>query len=376
MKKRSKSAILAVRVLFITANFDVNASSSITINDNTIKHFNKEYPFETSGYKIDFKKDEDGDGVKDKKDECPGTPGGVVVDKKGCPVDNDLDGVADFLDKCPSVMGAVALNGCPDKDKDAVADIDDSCPEVPGLARFMGCPDSDGDGIEDAKDKCPNAKGLDLFKGCPDTDGDGVEDANDKCPDSKKGIKVDASGCVADSDRDGISDSEDKCPDTPKGTKVDIRGCAADTDGDGIIDSEDKCPTTKAEGTTNGCPVVKPDVKKRLDFAARGILFESGKATLKPSSYDMLDEVISILKEYPDYNLRIGGHTDSDGTEEANLLLSQARVDAVKAYLLSKGASGSRMEATGFGESKPIATNNTSAGKMQNRRVELELYLK
>ena len=257
-----------------------------------------------------------------------------------------------------------------------IRDSDDSCPEVPGLARFMGCPDSDGDGIEDAKDKCPNAKGLDLFKGCPDTDGDGVEDAMDKCADSKKGIKVDATGCVADSDRDGIADSEDKCPDTPKGIKVDAKGCSSDTDGDGIIDSEDKCPTTKAEGTTNGCPVIKPDVKKRLDFAARGILFESGKATLKPSSYDMLDEVISILKEFPDYDLKIGGHTDSEGSDETNMQLSQARVDAVKAYLLSKGASGNRMEATGFGESKPIATNDTAAGRMENRRVELELYLK
>ncbi|MBP9796250.1 MAG: OmpA family protein, partial [Chitinophagales bacterium] len=59
-----------------------------------------------------------------------------------------------------------------------------------------------------------------------------------------------------------------------------------------------------------------------------------------------------------------------------NMQLSQARVDAVKAYLLSKGASGNRMEATGFGESKPIATNDTAAGRMENRRVELELYLK
>lgn len=75
---------------------------------------------------------------------------------------------------------------------------------------------------------------------------------------------MDATGCVADSDRDGIADSEDKCPDTPKGIKVDAKGCSSDTDGDGIIDSEDKCPTTKAEGTTNGCPVIKPDVKNVL----------------------------------------------------------------------------------------------------------------
>ena len=324
----------------------------------------------------DYMKDADQDGVKDKDDVCPDTPTGVAVSEDGCPIDGDKDLVADYLDKCPMVVGFPKLNGCPDKDKDDVADIDDSCPDVPGLTRFSGCPDSDNDGIEDAADRCPNLKGLDMFKGCPDSDGDGIDDSNDKCPDTKTGIKVDGEGCVADIDRDGIIDSEDKCPDTPKGIKVDTRGCPADTDGDGILDTNDKCPTTKGEGTTNGCPVVKPDVKKRLNFAARGINFESGKATLTSSSYPMLDEVKSILAEYTDYNLSINGYTDNVGGDDMNLQLSKDRVEAVKAYLFSKGVSDSRLVANGFGEANPVGDNNTAAGRTQNRRVELDLFIK
>ena len=291
-------------------------------------------------------KDSDGDGVKDRKDECPDTPSGVTVDSKGCPVDTDRDGVVDYLDKCPQIPGTTEMNGCQDKDKDGVADNEDSCPEVPGIGRFKGCPDSDADGVEDSKDKCPNQIGLDMFMGCPDTDGDGIEDSQDKCADSPKGIKVDAAGCPS------------------------------DTDGDGILDSEDKCPSVSGDATNSGCPVMKADVKKRLQFAARGITFETGKATLTTTSYPMLDEVISILNEYEDYNLRMGGHTDAVGKDSANLSLSQSRVDAVKAYLIGKGVSDGRIEATGFGETRSVGSNATEIGRAKNRRVELELFLK
>src|SRR5690606_14850780 len=119
------------------------------------------------------------------------------------------------------------------------------------------------------------------------------------------------------------------------------------------------------------------EVKKRLQFATRGINFETGKATLKTSSYPMLDEIISILNEYTDYNLKIGGHTDNVGKAESNLILSQARVDAVKSYLKIKGnIDESRLDATGYGATMPIADNKTSVGRASNRRVDLELYLK
>lgn len=294
--------------------------------------------------------DTDGDGVKDKEDIEPNTPAGVAVDKQGKALDVDGDFIPDYLDKCKTEAGTTKTNGCPDKDNDGVIDAEDKCPAVPGLARFQGCPDSDGDGIDDANDKCPNIKGLDIFKGCPDTDGDGVDDANDKCPDTEKGIKVD------------------------------LKGCPLDTDGDGVIDSKDKCPTVKGDVAFEGCPapkkVVKEDVKKRLEFAARSILFESSKSTIRPKSYPMLNEVVTILKEYSDYSLRMMGHTDNSGNSESNLILSQARVDEVRQYLISKGIAESRLEAIGFGAQRPITTNDTPAGRTENRRVEMELYLK
>lgn len=291
-------------------------------------------------------KDTDNDGVPDRRDKCADTPIQAKVDDRGCPIDSDKDGVADYHDKCPAIAGKETLEGCPDKDNDNVADPDDRCPDVPGIARFLGCPDTDNDGIEDSKDKCPNLAGLDNFDGCPDTDGDGVQDSLDKCPNTEKGIQVDDTGCPADSD------------------------------GDGVIDAIDRCPTSKGEVANNGCPVVKEEVKKRLNFAMRGIMFETGKATLKASSSPVLDEIVSILAEYTDYNLKMGGHTDSNGSNATNLKLSQARVDAVKSYLINKGVAASRIQATGYGEEQPVATNKTAAGRAQNRRVALELVLK
>jgi outer membrane protein OmpA-like peptidoglycan-associated protein len=297
-------------------------------------------------FKLSKPKDSDNDGVSDKKDKCPGTPSAAKVDSKGCPLDGDNDGVPDYMDKCPTLAGKQNLEGCPDRDNDNVADQDDKCPDVKGAERFGGCPDSDNDGVEDAKDKCANEPGLEQFEGCPDTDGDGVKDA------------------------------DDKCPDTPKGIKVGANGCPVDTDGDGVPDTQDRCPNSKGDPANNGCPVVKEEVKKRLNFAMRGIQFETAKATLKASSYPMLDEIVSIMAEYTDYKLKMGGHTDSNGSNATNLKLSQARVDAVKNYLIRKGVDSGRIEATGYGEEQPIATNKTAAGRAENRRVTLELVLK
>ncbi len=354
--------------------------------------------------KRNAKNDVDQDGVKNKRDKCANTATGVKVDGNGCPFDNDKDGVPDYLDNCPSVPGSASLNGCQDKDSDGVSDFDDLCADVPGLARFKGCPDSDGDGIEDSRDNCPNAKGLDMFNGCPDTDGDGVADTKDKCPDTKRAVKVDEMGCPADSDGDGVLDADDKCAGTILGVKVNEMGCPSDADGDGVLDADDKCPGTKMGVTVNemgcpsdsdgdgvldavdkcpnvfgladnkGCPEVKKEVPKRLQFAARKINFESGKALIKESSYAMLDETVNILNEYPDYNLRIGGHTDS--YEKNGTTLSQSRVDATKVYLLGKGVAESRIVAASYGKTRPVSSNANATARAQNRRVDLTLYVR
>jgi OOP family OmpA-OmpF porin len=348
------NAALGAGILFqFTERFGFEIANTLNMPlydswDGVSQGDNDVYLQHSAGFIFKLRKpaDSDMDGVSDKKDKCPDTSTLANVDSKGCPIDSDGDAVPDYLDKCPTIQGSTNLDGCPDKDNDNVSDIDDRCPDVAGVARFNGCPDTDNDGIEDADDKCPNVAGIDIFQGCPDTDGDGVEDEKDKCPNTIAGIKVDE------------------------------KGCPADTDGDGVIDEIDRCPDTPGNGTANGCPEVREEVKKRLNFATRGIYFETGKATLKSNSYAMLNEIISIMEEYTDYSLRIRGYTDSQGSEATNLTLSQARVDAVKSYLTRNSVSESRIEATGYGEANPIATNATATGRAQNRRVELELFLK
>jgi len=287
--------------------------------------------------------DTDGDGIADKKDKCPDTPSLAAVDSQGCPVDTDADGVADYLDACPTLTGSLELNGCPDTDGDGVADKEDTCPTVPGISRFAGCPDSDSDGIQDSEDACPNVKGLDIFKGCPDTDGDGVED------------------------------SIDKCADTPTGVKVDATGCITDTDGDGINDVEDNCPTIAGVVSNKGCPELKPEVKQLFQKALQGIQFETGRAVIKKVSFPIMDAITKVMVDNPSYKLIVGGHTDNVGSDATNITLSKNRADAVANYLITKGIDPLRISSSGYGESSPVDTNETAAGRTRNRRVEFKV---
>ncbi|SET88878.1 OmpA family protein [Hymenobacter actinosclerus] len=262
--------------------------------------------------------DEDGDGVSDKKDKCPGTPAGVAVDLVGCPLDGDKDGVPDYLDKCPTEAGVAALEGCPDRDGDGVRDSEDKCPDTPGKAALQGCPDADND---------------------------------------------------------GVIDSEDKCPDTPAGVQVDATGCPLDKDGDGVPDYLDRCPSRPGPASNKGCPEMKVEEKKRLQEATKFIQFEFDKAALKPSSYPTLDALSKIMQDYPDYNLSISAHADSKGDDNYNLRLSDERAASARAYMLSKGVAADRIISKGYGEAKPIASNTTDAGRALNRRVEFDVYL-
>jgi len=141
------------------------------------------------------KNDRDGDGVSNRKDRCGGTPPGISVDLRGCPIDEDLDGVDNARDSCPDTPAGFAVDAA-------------------------GCPE--------------------------DIDNDGVLDRSDACPDTPEGAVVDAWGCPQDADRDGVPDVIDDCPDTPPGATPDPRGCPADQDGDGVPDGLDRCPDTPA----------------------------------------------------------------------------------------------------------------------------------
>ncbi len=261
--------------------------------------------------------------------------------------------------------------GGTDTDGDGVYDHEDACPEEAGLEIFNGCPDADGDGIQDSKDDCPNDKGLAEFNGCPDTDGDGVMDKDDNCPEVA-GLKS-LMGCP-DADGDGVADNADNCP-NEVGPAANS-GCPwPDTDGDGVLDKDDKCPNEAGVVANNGCPEVKPteEVMKTLNEYAKTILFDSGRASFKKETDQVLEAMVAIFKEYPQADFSIEGHTDSVGAKSSNQKLSEKRANAVRDYLIANGISAERLSATGFGEENPIATNKTSKGRKENRRVEVKL---
>lgn len=339
-------------------------------------------------------RDEDMDTVPDKSDVCPATPRGVTVDSQGCPVDGDGDGVFDGPDACPGTPQGAAVDeqGCPsDEDRDGVFDGIDVCAETPAGSTVdaSGCPrDSDGDGVFDGLDQCvgsPSGAEVDS-NGCPvDSDQDGVFDGIDRCPDTPIDIAVDETGCPTDADMDGVLDLDDECPGTAPNTEVDARGCpvARDADRDGVPDTSDRCPNTAPGQPVDaaGCPVLfeitggafVTQQGQQEKLVLQGVNFQTSRSRLTQDSYAILDMVAASLLDHPDVRIEIGGHTDATGTDAINNPLSQARAQAVMAYLARKGVPLEQMEAHGYGSRQPIATNTTAEGRAQNRRVELRV---
>lgn len=246
------------------------------------------------------------------------------------------------------------------------------------------CVDSDGDGVCDHMDVCldtPTGVKVDS-QGCPvDSDGDGVWDSYDKCPRTPKGAEVDKKGCPYDSDSDGVYDGIDKCPDTPKGAEVDKEGCPRDSDGDGVYDGLDKCPGTNARTKVDsqGCPVEVTDAVYEFIntglFSTSDIEFDVNKADLKPESKELLDRIGTVLSDWTEAEIEIGGHTDSSGSESFNRKLSEDRAKSVREYLLKNfpKLDPTFLHSEGYGESRPIASNDTEEGKRENRRVDFKI---
>lgn len=217
--------------------------------------------------------------------------------------------------------------------------------------------DTDGDGYPDSVDSCPtekeDGKPPQPTDGCPgnsDRDGDGIPDVNDQCPDKAE-------------DKDKIQD-EDGCPED-------------DADSDGIPDVQDKCPTEPGKRSTIaekfGCPSLI-DVSESGDVQLlQPIEFETGRAQIKAVSFPILDEVTGLMKSRASLRIGVYGHTDSKGTAPNNLRLSKERAAAVRNYLQGKGIAASRLESEGFGQTKPVAPNETDVGRAKNRRVEFKI---
>lgn len=243
--------------------------------------------------------------------------------------------------------------------------------------------DSDGDGVADSRDKCPGTpRGATVnAAGCPsDADGDGVADGIDECDGTPAGTRVDANGCPQDSDRDGVFDGADKCPGTPRDAIVDAAGCPSDADADGVFDGIDKCPETNAQWAVDddGCPIpVSETYQQFLDArsVSTPIEFESGKADIKASSEETLRKVGDVLNDWPEAEVQIGGHTDSQGSDKFNKQLSEDRARAVKNWLTENYSNirARNLSTRGFGESDPVASNETAEGRAQNRRVTFTL---
>ncbi|HRH62262.1 MAG TPA: OmpA family protein, partial [Bacteroidia bacterium] len=173
-------------------------------------------------------------------------------------------------------------------------------------------------------------------------------------------------GCP-DADMDGITDDVDQCPNA-KGNAANA-GCP-DSDADGVLDKNDKCPTVAGIAENSGCPEIKKETLQLFEQALTGIQFETGKDIIKKQSFSILDNVVTVMKENPSYLLSIEGHTDNQGDDAKNLVLSENRAKAVLKYLSDKGVNSIRLTALGYGESKPKHSNDTKEGRAKNRRVE------
>ncbi len=284
--------------------------------------------------------DDDGDGLIE-GDQCPDEAEDLdgFEDDDGCPDrDNDGDGIPDARDACPDAA----------EDKDGDAD-EDGCPDL----------DADGDGVLEG-DRCPNEPedkdGFEDDDGCPDPDNDrdGIADVDDRCPDAAE-------------DKDGFQD-EDGCPDP-------------DNDGDGVADGADKCPdrpeVKNGFEDDDGCPdTTDKDLRVTADaIEIRGrIDFPRDSDRIRGDSLPLLERIARLLNEHTYLTkVRVEGHTDSEGLDEVNLDLSRRRAAAVVRFLVERGVAEGRLTSEGYGEARPIAKNDTPAGRLKNRRVELRI---
>lgn len=163
---------------------------------------------------------------------------------------------------------------------------------------------------------------------------------------------------LKDDDGDGVANKFDKCPNTPIGIQVDGAGCPI------LVKNETKVIEKI---------IITEEDKNVVKEAIKNLEFDLGKASIRSTSYPSLDRVAALLIE-KNFNLKLAGYTDNTGSLQLNMRLSKERAEAVKSYLVSKGANPSHIDAIGYGPNDPIATNATPAGRQLNRRVEFTLY--
>jgi outer membrane protein OmpA-like peptidoglycan-associated protein len=291
---------------------------------------------------------------------------GITLVAESPNADPDLDGLTNAEEKQLGTNKKVA-----DTDGDGLNDGDE-------VRKYKTDPlkvDSDNDGLKDGDE-------VRLEKTDPnkaDTDGDGLTDGDEL-------TKYKTDPLKADTDGDGLKDGEEV-------TKYKTDPLKADTDGDGLKDGEEvtkyKTDPLKADtdgGTVNdmteitrGSNPLDPadDVPKVVvpvvvgkSMVMEGVAFETGKALINPSSAGALEKAYQVLSENPEVTVEIQGYTDNAGKKAANMKLSQARAEAVRVWLITKGIAANRVDAKGYGPENPVAPNATKEGKAKNRRIE------
>jgi outer membrane protein OmpA-like peptidoglycan-associated protein len=213
--------------------------------------------------------------------------------------------------------------------------------------------DTDGDGLSDYDE-------IFKYKTDPlkaDSDGDGLTDGDEILKYKTDPLKVDTDG--------------DELKDGDEVLKYKTNPLKADTDGGGVNDGTEILNGTNPLDPTDDIPKkaeLKVEVGKAI--ALEGVTFATGSAVIAPQSEDVLTKAYNTLAQNPEVVVEIQGHTDNAGKRAANVKLSQARAESVKAWLVKKGIADTRITAKGFGPDKPVASNKTADGRSKNRRIE------
>jgi outer membrane protein OmpA-like peptidoglycan-associated protein len=331
---------------------------------------------ETGKYRTDpYKTDSDMDGLSD---------GAEVLQYKTDPnkADTDGDGLNDYAEvnvhntdplKIDTDGGGMNDGAEIQAKKNPLDSKDDApAPVKPAAPKFdTNKIDTDSDGLMDFEE-------INKYKTDPtkmDTDGDGISDGDEV-------IKYRTDPLKADTDNDGLSDSQEI-------TLYKTDPNKADTDNDGLsdyaevithktdptnIDSDGGGMNDGSEVKSGKNPLDPNDDVAKIEkkMILEGIKFATAKASILPESEQPLQKVLASLQEYPEVTVLISGHTDSVGNDDSNRSLSIRRAQAVKDWLTGKGISAARINVIGKGEAEPIASNNTSEGRAQNRRIEIE----
>ena len=303
--------------------------------------------------------DPDADGLMTRDEKIRGTNPKLA--------DTDGDGVKDGAEVVTFRTNPLAA----DSDNDGLSDFDE-------IKKYKSDPaqaDTDQDGLTDGDEVLTHE--TNLLKG--DTDDDDLSDAEE--------LQVHKTNAKqADSDADGLKDGEEI-------GRYQTQPLEIDSDGDGLLDGDEvkKYQTDPLKRDTDGGsiadatevnrgtnPLVADDdmpreilkIENNAPIVLDGVVFETGRAVLSPESEAILTKALNTLQFYPEMKVAIHGHTDNTGGAKTNMRLSQARAEAVKVYLMSRGIPGERIETKGFGPYQPIAPNDTPEGRRQNRRIE------